>query len=293
MIKLEQIITENPVPRIKQFSPKGFPELRLRLIEGGTFEMGGKIDYWEDPSWKEKRKHLITIPHQVELSDFYVSELISQEVWKQVTDGLVSQRWGANDEIQRADYEEATEFCRILSAKTNIPFRIISEAEWEFLAKTDQQNFTVNENEWCFDFYGIEYYDFCRKLGKVKDPLGPSENDYPNDPYRGPARSCRVLFQSIDMVIPSKIYRSWSYVELSPGSTHVGSGRFRIVYSTAGTTNELQFEEIVPEYKFYVEDLDGFVIGKTVTMKESINLFLELHPNFDIDSIKTFIYEIK
>lgn len=56
---------------------------------------------------------------------------------------------------------------------------------------------------------------------------------------------------------------------------------------------ELQFEEIVPEYKFYVEDFDGTEIGKTMTMKESIDLFLERHPNFDLKSIETFIHEIK
>jgi hypothetical protein len=52
-----------------------------------------------------------------------------------------------------------------------------------------------------------------------------------------------------------------------------------------------EYTEALPKKQFKVLDFDDSEIGMADSMDKAVELFLEIHPHFDKESIKTFIYE--
>jgi formylglycine-generating enzyme required for sulfatase activity/tRNA A-37 threonylcarbamoyl transferase component Bud32 len=110
--------------------------LEMVLIPGGTFIMGspaGEGDNYEKPQ------------HQVTIKPFLMGKYpVTQAQWRQVAgfpklqrdlDPNPSRFKGKNLPIEKVSWYDAIEWCARLSKKIGQPYRLPSEAEWEYAAR--------------------------------------------------------------------------------------------------------------------------------------------------------------
>ena len=102
--------------------------LEMVVIPGGTFMMGspvgqGYVD--EHPQ------------HEVTITGFCLGRYaVTQEQWQAVMDWLPPCRCpGPKRPVDRVSWDDAQAFCRWLAAKTGRPYRLPSEAEWEYACR--------------------------------------------------------------------------------------------------------------------------------------------------------------
>ncbi|MBW4653295.1 MAG: SUMF1/EgtB/PvdO family nonheme iron enzyme [Kaiparowitsia implicata GSE-PSE-MK54-09C] len=107
-------------------------------IPGGRFLMGAPES--EEGSFEmERPQHLVTVP-----SFFMGKYAVTQAQWSAVAalpqvardlDANPSRFKGANRPIEQVSWDDAMEFCERLSQKTGKPYRLPSEAEWEYACR--------------------------------------------------------------------------------------------------------------------------------------------------------------
>jgi formylglycine-generating enzyme required for sulfatase activity len=108
-------------------SPSGFPFVR---IPAGTFVMGGDPPLFE----RESPLRRVTISRDTWVSAFPVT--LGQ--WRRFRPLEI---FDSKDErvdqlpVQRVSFEDAEEFCEILSKEDGITYRLPTEAEWEYAAR--------------------------------------------------------------------------------------------------------------------------------------------------------------
>jgi formylglycine-generating enzyme required for sulfatase activity len=109
--------------------------LDMVLIPGGTFLMGSPEDELERSN-SESPQHEVTVP-----SFFMAKYPVTQAQWQavvalpKVDQDLKpdpSDFKGSDRPIENVSWHDATEFCRRLAQKTGRPYRLPSEAEWEY-----------------------------------------------------------------------------------------------------------------------------------------------------------------
>ncbi|MGC9528797.1 MAG: SUMF1/EgtB/PvdO family nonheme iron enzyme [Limnospira sp.] len=115
--------------------------LEMVLIPGGTFTMGSPASEqrWSGYSGEEEPQHRVTI--QPFLMGKYP---ITQAQWKRVANLPKLQRdldpdparfKGNNRPIERVSWYDAIEFCARLAQATKKPYRLPSEAQWEYACR--------------------------------------------------------------------------------------------------------------------------------------------------------------
>ncbi|MBN1351404.1 SUMF1/EgtB/PvdO family nonheme iron enzyme [candidate division KSB1 bacterium] len=154
--------------------------IKLVDIKPGTFTMGSNKgrDFWDEQP-----------PHQVTISKaFRISETeITIEQFRQFDPEYTGDPRFA-PHASGISWYEAVAFCQWLSEQTGQPYRLPTEAEWEYVARAGTstpyssgetppapetanawgvKNMHTGVREWCSDWYG-SYPD-----GAVKDPVGP------------------------------------------------------------------------------------------------------------------------
>ncbi len=98
--------------------------MKFKLIQSGSFKMGSKTGQPD-----EKPVHIVHI------SSFYLSVYeVTQEQYKKVTGENPSVYTGENLPVENVTWFDAKEFCRKLSEKEGIRYRLPTEAEWEYAA---------------------------------------------------------------------------------------------------------------------------------------------------------------
>ena len=165
-------ISELKYGEYKELDSKDYPEtitvnlngeqIEMILIRGGWFNMG----YDERHSLSMKTEPV----HQVTLTSYYISKQpLGNSVVKELTAGKVKAK--SKKKYYGTDrWEKANEITQIIAENKLLPFRLVSEAEWEYAAlmpNAEELFGSEKEFDWCFDFMD-EY-----QPQKQTDPLGP------------------------------------------------------------------------------------------------------------------------
>lgn len=178
----------------------------MQRVEGGVFFMGGT---------REQHKESVSIDkpvHTVALDAYYIATTeVTQALWKAVMPEweFVESLYLPEFPVCYVSWDDCQEFIRRLCLITNMPFRLPTEAEWEFAARggnkssgyrfaggneidsvswsLSNSNFrrhevaqkkpnelglfdmTGNVSEWCSDWYASYH------LGTEPNPKGPQE----------------------------------------------------------------------------------------------------------------------
>ena len=102
----------------------------MKLVEGGTFQMGATAEQGSDADSDEKPVHSVT------LSNYYMGETeVTQALWKAVMGNNPSRFKGDNLPVEQVSWNDCQEFIRKLNQKTGKNFRLPTEAEWEYAAR--------------------------------------------------------------------------------------------------------------------------------------------------------------
>ncbi len=164
---------EKEEPSIKTFTVEGVSFKMIR-VEGGTFQMGAN---------SRRAKKDEKPAHNVTLSSYYLGEtLVTQELWQAV----MGSKQKSDHPFSPVDYiswNDCQAFIKELNEITGEKFRLPTEAEWEFAARSGNKGKKIGLDrlngeygEWCQDFYGK--YD-------ANDQLNPT------GPVSGESRVCR------------------------------------------------------------------------------------------------------
>lgn len=147
--KKETASITKPTPkkeeRKKSFSVGGVSFAMIK-IDGGTFLMGATTEQDKDAFVDEGPIHEVT------LADFYVGETeVTQALWYAVLGVTIDEQKnkkkvdavlhgvGATHPIYYVSYNDCLEFIKVLNRITNEKFRLITEAEWEYVARGGKQ----------------------------------------------------------------------------------------------------------------------------------------------------------
>ena len=100
------------------------------LVKGGNFQMMG--DSFGDEYPDEKPVH------EVSVSDFYIEKFeVTQGQWKKVMGENPSHfQKGDNYPVENVSWNDVQEFIRKLNQKSGKKFRLPTEAEWEYAARS-------------------------------------------------------------------------------------------------------------------------------------------------------------
>ena len=171
----------------------------MQPVPGGSYWMGDNSQFAETDA-----KPL----HQVRLNTFYIGHYeVTQKLWKEIMDSNPASFKDNNNPVENVSWNEIKIFIDRVNKKTGLNFRLPTEAEWEYAARSvsgendfaysgsdiinkvawfdensgrstqevgDKQenalglyDMSGNVAEWCLDWYG------SYPVGSVSNPVGP------------------------------------------------------------------------------------------------------------------------
>ena len=101
------------------------------VIPAGSFKMGGK------GSSKEKPVHEVRIGYSFAVGKYEVT----QDEWEAVMGKNPSEFKGSKRPVENVSWVDAKSFVKKLSEQTGEEYRLLSEAEWEYMARAGSTTF--------------------------------------------------------------------------------------------------------------------------------------------------------
>ena len=95
------------------------------VIPAGSLKMGGK------GSWKEKPVYEVKIGYSFAVGKYEVT----QAEWEAVMGKNPSEFKGARKPVENVSWKDAKLFVKMLSEQTGKEYRLLSESEWEYMAR--------------------------------------------------------------------------------------------------------------------------------------------------------------
>ena len=156
------------IETLLQDLPRG-ESLTLVRLPQGTFTMGSPRLKGEPD---EMPAHLVRVP------EFYLSQCtITQRQWKAVMRTVPPCRGkGPELPVDRVSFDAAEAFCQTLSKATGRPFRLPTEAEWEYACRAGNQT--------AFSFGDMISTEVANYVGWHAYEGGP-KGEYRHGPIRG------------------------------------------------------------------------------------------------------------
>ena len=194
--------------RTLSFEVNGIP-FTMQRVEGGSFVMGATPEQHDPDTYTDKPTHLVF------LSPFYIATTeVTCQLWKAVMPDkeTLSPSGYPQHPISYVNWLDCQEFARRLDSITGMPFRLPTEAEWEYAARGGEHSksyrfaggskadsvgwlypasgswshpvarkhpnelglydMTGNVSEWCQDLFG------AYQLTTVPDPQGADTGSY-------------------------------------------------------------------------------------------------------------------
>ena len=137
--------------------------LQLAALPGGTFAMGETLD---------QGRYRTPAIHQVILDGFAIGTTeVSQALWKAVMGSNPSPKDVPQAPVSGVTYDDAQKFLKKLSKETGIPFRLPTEAEWEYAAR-QRADMAGGAWEWCSDYWTDDL-----GINLTVNPQGPETGD--------------------------------------------------------------------------------------------------------------------
>ena len=118
-----------------RFDVKGVTFTMVK-VESGSFVMGATDEHGELAYNWEKPVHYVTV------ADFFIGQTeVTQELWNAVM-GYVPSKFqnDPTNPVENVSWEDCQTFITRLSAITGVPFRLPTEAEWEYAARGGKHN---------------------------------------------------------------------------------------------------------------------------------------------------------
>ena len=104
-------------------------------VEGGTFTMGATPEQGDDAYDWEKPAH------QVTLSSYYIGETeVTQALWEAVMGSNPSYFKGSEHPVEEVSWDDCQTFICKLNTLTGKTFRLPTEAEWEYAARSGKKS---------------------------------------------------------------------------------------------------------------------------------------------------------
>ena len=261
---------------------KGVP-FTLAPMPAGTFSMGETLDMgrFRTPAL-----------HQVILDGYAIGTAeVSQALWKALMGSNPSPKDVPSAPVSGVSYDDAQKFLKKLSKETGLPFRLPTEAEWEYAARR-QEGMAGGAWEWCSDWW-------TEDLGCLLtiNPQGPEEglqralrggsalekNNKPitRKPMAPTTRAGDVGLRvavSMDAPYPQELYdvlvvskvprERYKITEIKPETFTVGGVKFEMAAVQGGTFQmggTEQKGQVIREDELPLHEvtLDHFKIGKT------------------------------
>lgn len=181
----------------------------MQRVEGGSFVMGATDDQYDRDIYTDKPAHLVF------LSPYYIATTeVTNALWHSIMPerDTIGPKGYPTNPINYISWNECQEFVRRLDSITGMPFRLPTEAEWEYAARggADSRHYryaggneadsvgwtysssgnwthpvarkqpnelglfdmTGNVSEWCQDRFG------AYQLSTTPDPCGPDTGSY-------------------------------------------------------------------------------------------------------------------
>ena len=264
------------------FTVKG-ETFSLAPIPAGTFAMGETLDmgHYRTPAI-----------HQVILDGFAIgTPEVSQALWKAVMGSNPSPKDVPSAPVSGIRHGDAQKFLQKLSKATGIPFRLPTEAEWEYAAR-QMEGMTGGAWEWCSDYWTDDLGTYLTvnpqgpEKGELRSLRGGSALEKNNKPItrKSMAPTTRAgdvglrVAVSMDAPYPQELYdllvenkvprERYKITEVKNETFTVGGVKFDMIAVEGGTFTmggSEQKGQVIREDELPLHEvtLDHFKIGKT------------------------------